>query len=81
MPPVLQLRIRDPLLFDPGSGIRIPESGWKKNLDQGSGMNIPELIFEKLASIFLCGSGSGTLSTLDPGSRMEKLGSRILDPG
>jgi hypothetical protein len=51
-PPVLRIRILDPVLFlllDPGL---VP--GWKKIQiqDQGSGMNIPELIFENLASVF-----------------------------
>jgi hypothetical protein len=53
-------------------------------------MNIPDLIFEflglKILKLFYAdldpkSGGSGILSTLDLGSGMGKIGSRILDPG
>jgi hypothetical protein len=48
---VLQIRIRDPVVFDPwmaGSGI--PDG---KNPDPGSGMNSLDLIFENFVKKFL----------------------------
>jgi hypothetical protein len=48
---VMLIRIRDP-----GSGAFLPmDPGWEKFqiLDPGSWINIPELVFENLASVFL----------------------------
>ncbi len=71
-----------------------PDPGWEKNkdLDPGSGSetNIWEYIFESLESIFglqilklfdaELDPRSVIFLTLDPGSEMEKFGSRIRDP-
>ncbi len=72
---------RDPVLFDP----------WirdGKKSEPGYGMHIPDLIFEIFLPVFglkilnlWCGSISGILSTLDPGSGMEKYWIRDKHPG
>jgi hypothetical protein len=71
------------LFFTPGSGIRDGE----KNQDPGPGINIPDNFSESLETVFRVkilkvfnddpDPGSGIFFTLDPGSRMEKFGSRI----
>jgi hypothetical protein len=63
----------------PGSGIR---DG--KNSDPGFGMNTLDLYFENLVSVFWVKipkseSGSGILSTLDPGWKKSDPGSWIRD--
>ncbi len=63
----LRIRIRGPgAFFTPGSGIRDRE----KNPDPESGMNIPDLIFFYAVRI---------LDIVNPGSRMEQIGSGIRD--
>jgi hypothetical protein len=53
----------------------------EQNPDPGFGMNIQYDIFENFVSVFRLKilQFFGILSTLDPGSGMEKVGSRIRD--
>ncbi len=66
--------VADPVFFNPWIWDSDPQSGMGKNPEPGSGMNNPDLIFEKWSVFWvkkfinsLRGSGSGILSTLDPG--------------